>query len=209
MTGRIIQTEACLDEGCAWLAARNPRWARALAATGRPPLRRVPDGFVALRDIVMGQMISTASARALVARLDAAGLTDGAAVLAAGPGALAACGLSRQKVRSLLAIAQTAPDFAALRRAPEAEVMRILTAIPGIGPWSAQIYLLTALGRADAFAPGDLAKQEAARTLFGLDGRPSARALAEMAESWSPWRGVAARLLWAYYRVETEREGLA
>lgn len=83
-----------------------------------------------------------------------------------------------------------------------------LTALPGIGRWTAEIYLLFALGRADSFAPDDLALQESARLLFDLPERPRGRALAGMASAWSPWRGVAARLLWAYYRVEKEREGI-
>ena len=99
-------------------------------------------------------------------------------------------------------------DFAALRSAPYAEVMAVLTAVPGIGQWTAEIYAMFALGRADVFAPGDLALQEAARLLFGMEARPSERALRGMAQDWAPWRAVAARLLWAYYRVAKEREGI-
>ena len=84
-----------------------------------------------------------------------------------------------------------------------------LVAIPGIGAWTAEIYAMFALGRADVFAPGDLALQEAARLVFGLEARPSERALRAMAEAWSPWRAVAARVLWAYYRVAKTREGVA
>lgn len=156
----------------------------------------------------MGQVVTVAVADALVGRLDAMGLDSAQAVRAADPEALRACGLSRQKVRTLQAIAEGPLDFAALRDLPDVAVTAQLTAIPGIGPWTAQIYLMTALGRADAFAPGDLAKQEAARLLFGLDARPSAAALGRMSQAWSPWRGVAARLLWAYYQAETRHKGL-
>ena len=83
-----------------------------------------------------------------------------------------------------------------------------LVAVPGIGRWTAEIYAMFSLGRADVFAPGDLALQEAARILFDLDARPTEKALRQMAEPWSPWRGVAARLLWAYYRVAKDREGI-
>ena len=86
--------------------------------------------------------------------------------------------------------------------------METLVALPGIGRWTAEIYLLFALGRADVFAPADLALQEAAKVLFELDARPAPKRLAEMAEAWSPWRGVAARLLWAWYRVDKNREGV-
>ena len=87
-------------------------------------------------------------------------------------------------------------------------VVAVLTAVPGIGVWTAEIYAMFALGRADVFAPGDLALQESARVLFGLEARPSERAMRAMAEDWTPWRAVAARLLWAYYRVAKEREGI-
>ena len=86
--------------------------------------------------------------------------------------------------------------------------MATLVALPGIGHWTAEIYAMFALGRADVFAPGDLALQEAARLLFDLDARPSEKELRAMAEAWSPWRAVAARLLWAYYRVAKSREGI-
>jgi len=87
-------------------------------------------------------------------------------------------------------------------------VIARLVALPGIGPWTAEIYAMFSLGRADVFAPGDLALQEAARLLFALPERPSAGQLRKMAEAWSPWRAVAARALWAYYRIARHREGL-
>ena len=91
---------------------------------------------------------------------------------------------------------------------PDDEVLDTLIALPGIGRWTAEIYLKFALGRADAFAAGDLALQEAARMLYGLDARPTPAALIEMAEPWRPWRSVAARALWAYYRIAKGREGV-
>jgi DNA-3-methyladenine glycosylase II len=91
---------------------------------------------------------------------------------------------------------------------PDVEVVAELTRIKGIGVWTAEIYAMFSLGRADVFAPGDLALQEAAARLFDLDGRPKEKALRVMAEAWSPWRAVAARLLWAYYRVDKGREGV-
>ena len=82
-----------------------------------------------------------------------------------------------------------------------------LLALPGIGVWTAEIYLMFALGRADAFCPDDLALQESARLMYGLPERPKGRALAELARPWQPWRSVAARGLWAYYRLAKGREG--
>jgi DNA-3-methyladenine glycosylase II len=81
--------------------------------------------------------------------------------------------------------------------------------VPGVGRWTAEVYAMLALGRADIFAPGDLALQEAARGIFGLAERPSEAALRAMADGWSPWRGVAARLMWAYYARIRQREGIA
>ena len=207
MVGRIIMTPDCVAEGAAWLAVREPRFAVMLDLTGPLPLRRSQDGFAALLDAIVGQQVSVASARAIWARLAAAGLTDQAAMAAASDEALRAAGLSRQKARYGRALAQAGIDFAGLRGLPNAEVIATLVAVPGIGAWTAEIYAMFALGRADVFAPGDLALQEAARLLFGMDERPREKAFRQMAEAWSPWRAVAARALWAYYRVAKTREG--
>lgn len=205
---RIIETPACVAEGAAWLAAREPRFAAALAETGPLPLRRREDGFAALLSAIVSQQVSVAAADAIWARLDAAGLTAPERLTAAGEEALRDCGLSRQKARYARALAAAELDFAALRALPAEEVIARLVAIPGIGRWTAEIYVMFSLGRADVFAPGDLALRESVRLLFALDGRPSERDLRAMAEAWSPWRAVAARLLWAYYRAVREREGI-
>ncbi|MCX7890300.1 MAG: DNA-3-methyladenine glycosylase 2 family protein [Rhodobacteraceae bacterium] len=199
--GRIITSPDCVAEGAAWLAARFPPFAHALAVTGPLPLRRSGDGFPALLDAIVAQQVSTASADAVMARLQAAGLVTPGAILAADEEGLRACGLSRQKTGHVRALAAAGPDFQALREAPDAEVVARLVALPGIGRWTAEIYAIVSLGRADVFAAGDLALREAARDLFALDGRPSEAALRAMAAAWSPWRAVAARALWAYYRV--------
>lgn len=206
--GRIIQTEACVAEGASWLAKREERFAAALAMTGPLPLRRGDEGFGALLSAIVSQQVSVASANAIWARMEAAGLCAPERMAMASAEDLRAVGLSRQKARYGQALAVAGIDFDALRGAPDDEVVAVLTAVPGIGRWTAEIYAMFALGRADVFAPGDLALQEAARILFGLEVRPSERAMRDMAEAWSPWRAVAARLLWAYYRVAKEREGI-
>jgi DNA-3-methyladenine glycosylase II len=208
MVGRIIHSLDCVAEGADWLARRDPGFARALPLVGPLPLRREEDGFAALLRAIVGQQVSVASARAIWARLEGAGLTEAEAMAAASDEDLRAAGLSRQKARYGRALAGAGIDFAGLRGLPDADVVRRLVAVPGIGVWTAEIYAMFALGRADVFAPGDLALQEAARMLFGLEARPSDRALRTMAEDWSPWRSVAARILWAYYRVAREREGI-
>ena len=206
--GRVIRGPDCVAEGAEWLAGREPRFARALSRTGPLPLRLRDDGYSALLSAIVSQQVSVASARAIWGRLAAAGLTEPQAVAAAEAEALRACGLSRQKIRYAQALAEAEIDYAALREAPEEEVVATLTAVPGIGRWTAEIYAMFSLGRADVFAPGDLALQESARLLFELPARPTERALRERAAAWSPWRAVAARLLWAYFRVEKAREGV-
>ncbi len=208
VVGRIIHTDADVAEGAEWLASREPRFAAALALTGALPLRRRDDGFGALLDAIIGQQVSTASARAILARLAAAGLTDEALVAAASDDDLRACGLSRQKIRYAGGVARAGLDYAGLRGLPDDQVVAVLVALPGIGRWTAEIYAMFALGRADVFAPGDLALQEAARGLFALPARPDEKALRALAADWSPWRSVAARILWAYYRVMRQRDGV-
>jgi DNA-3-methyladenine glycosylase II len=205
---RILTSDACMAEGAAWLAVTEPRFAHALTLTGTPPLRRRNDGFAALLSAIVSQQVSTHAAAAIWARMDAAGFVTPEAVLAADDDSLRAPGLSRQKIRYARALAASGIDFAALRAAPEAEIVATLTAVPGIGRWTAEIYAMFSLGRADVFAPADLALQEAARRLFDLPDRPREAVMRRMADAWSPWRTVAAGLLWAYYRVETDREGV-
>lgn len=197
-----------MAEGAEWLARQEPRFAHALALTGPPPLRRRPDGFAQLLAAIVSQQVSTHAARAIWGRMEAAGLTTPEAVLAADDSALRAPGLSQQKMRYARALAAAGIDFAALRDAPDEHVIATLTEVPGIGRWTAEIYAMFSLGRADVFAPADLALQEAARRLFALPERPREAAFRRMAADWSPWRSVAAGLLWAYYRVETDREGI-
>ena len=208
MVGRILTSAACMEEGAAWLAAREPRFAHALRLTGTPPLRRRPDGFAHLLSAIVSQQVSTHAARAIWGRMEGAGLTTPEAVLAADDETLRAPGLSMQKMRYARALAAAGIDFDALRDMPDADVVKVLVEVPGIGRWTAEIYAMFSLGRADVFAPGDLALQEAARRLFDLAERPREAPMRRMSEDWSPWRSVAAGLLWAYYHVETDREGI-
>lgn len=207
MTGRLIETDACVAEGAEWLASRDARFAEALVLTGPLPLRRKQGGFQDLLGAIVSQQVSVASANAIWARMEDAGMTRPEAVAQASDAELRACGLSRQKVRYAQALAAAGLDFDGLRDMPDETVVATLVALPGIGRWTAEIYAMFSLGRADVFAPADLALQESARLLFGLETRPTEKALRLMAAEWSPWRAVAARLLWAYYRVAKDREG--
>ena len=208
MIGRIIETPACVAEGAEYLARIEPRFAYALDLTGPLPLRRRKDGYQELLGAIVSQQVSVAAADAIWGRLKQAGLTGPRKVRWASDDDLRACGMSRQKIRYARELAGAGINFRKLRDRPNDEVIATLVEVPGIGAWTAEIYAMFSLGRADVFAPGDLALQEAAKILFDLEDRPKEKDLRRMAEAWSPWRGVAARLLWAYYRVAKDREGI-
>ncbi len=181
-----------------------------MGGRGPPRLRRRDPGFAGLAWTIVGQQVSTASAAAIYGRLEARlGRVDAASLARASDEALKGCGLSAGKLRTLRAVATAcvdgALDFAALAAA-EAEVAHAaLVAIHGIGPWTADVFLLFCLGHADAWPAGDLALQEAVRLALALPARPSARELVALAERWRPHRGVAAHCLWAYYNAEKAR----
>jgi DNA-3-methyladenine glycosylase II len=209
----LIDTEADLKAATQALLALDPRLAPILAVAGPLPLRRREGGFSGLASIVVAQQLSTASAAAiwgrLVAMLDP---LDAAGFLRIRAPRLRRAGLSAAKVRTLKSIARAlasgALDLAALAERPAEEAHAALTALHGIGPWTADIYLLFCLGHPDAWPAGDLALQEAARLAFALKTRPSAREMQPLAEAWRPWRGVAARMLWSYYRAAKGRDAV-
>ncbi|MCX7559530.1 DNA-3-methyladenine glycosylase 2 family protein [Sulfitobacter sp. F26204] len=204
----IIRTDQDVAEAAARLALIEPRFAQVLSQTGPLPLRLKPDGFAGLLEIIVSQQVSVASADAIRLRMNAVGLFSEQAVLSAGEDGLRNTGLSRPKARYALNLAGAALDYNALHDLDNAQVMARLTAITGVGPWTAQIYAMFCMGRADLFPHGDLALQVAAQALFELGERPKPEALAQMAENWAPWRSVAARALFAYYRIVKNREGL-
>ena len=205
----LIETAADLRAGVRALRRRCSVMRRVHDATGDPPLRRHSPGFEGLARVVVAQQLSTASAGAIWQRFAAAVQPLRPNVLLqAGEGTLREAGLSRAKIKTLRAIATAAAheglDLEVLATASDRAVHEALTRVSGIGPWTADIFLMFCLGRRDAFAAGDLALQVAAQHALGLGHRPSAPDLLELAERWRPWRGVAARLLWAYYRLVKE-----
>lgn len=202
-----IDTEVQLAQAARHLVALEPRFAPVLEA-GPLPLRRRADGFEALLSAIVSQQVSVASAAAIWARVEAAGLARASAMALATDEDLRAVGLSRPKQRYARALAQADLDYDDLREASSDEVIATLVALPGIGLWTAEIYAKFALGHADVFAAGDLALQEAARGMFDLPERPSEKEFRGMAQAWSPVRAVAARALWVYYRLEKDREGI-
>jgi DNA-3-methyladenine glycosylase II len=208
----LIHTEADLDTGLAALIRADPRFAALLAKAGRPSLRRRPDGFPGLVATVVSQQLSTASAGAIWGRLAASfDPLEPAAIIRARATRLARIGLSAPKIRALKEIARAVTRgklaLAVLGELAAEDAHMALTAVHGIGPWTADIYLLSCLGHADAWPAGDLALQEAARLGFGLRTRPTAKEMLPLAEPWRPWRAVAARVLWTYYRAVKGRDG--
>ena len=172
------------------------------------PLRRKPPGFASLLQAIIGQQVSVASAAAIWERIQVAGLSCETALAQASEEQLAGLGLSRPKIRYAKALALSGLDYERLAVLPDAEVVSRLTAITGIGRWTAEVYALEALGRADVFPHADLALQEAARQVFRLPKRPSEADMRALAENWAPFRAVAARLLWAYYKDHKSQEGI-
>jgi len=209
---RYLHTEADLDAALVKLVLADPRLSPVLAKAGRPALRRGEAGFPGLCSIVIGQQLSVASAGAIRARMKAAfDPLHHDAVRIARTAKLQRIGLSGPKIRTMKAISQAvskgAIDLDALARMPADDAHAALITLHGIGPWTADIYLLFCLGHADAWPAGDLALQEAARDALGLKSRPDAKKMVKLAEIWRPWRGVAAHLLWKYYAAIKQREG--
>jgi DNA-3-methyladenine glycosylase II len=209
----IIATEADIAAGLAALARSCPTMARIIPLAGAVPLRRSEPGFRGLVRIIVGQQVSVASAAAIWSRLIATiAPLEAWRVAVATDDEMRTAGLSRPKQRALRAVAKAALSGALpLERLAEMEaneLRRNLTAVTGVGPWTADVFALFCVGHADAFAAGDLALQEAARVAFGLPHRPTAAELEQLALRWRPHRGVAARALWAYYAALKRHEGL-
>jgi DNA-3-methyladenine glycosylase II len=206
----FLRTEKDLAKGVKGLLALDPRLQAVLTVAGMPPLRKRAEGFAGLAAIVTGQQLSTASAAAIWGRVSTAfDPFEPAALRKARPARLGRLGLSAAKIKTLKAIAKAIDegeiDFARIADMPADEAHTLLTSVHGIGPWTADLYLLFCLGHADAWPTGDLALQEAMRIAFALDARPTGKQMQAHGEAWRPLRGVAAYLLWTYYRAVKQR----
>jgi DNA-3-methyladenine glycosylase II len=208
-----LNTQADLDDAIKALVKQDPRLKPVLKMAGMPALRRREPGFTGLSAIVCGQQLSVASAAAIWGRVSKAfDPFHHDAVRKARTDRLGRLGLSAAKIKTLKALAR---DLAAERinldilAETDADVAHdTLTALHGIGPWTADIYLLFCLGHGDAWPAGDLAVQEAMRIGLGLTTRPTVKQMAPLAEPWRPLRGAAAHLWWAYYHAVKKREGV-
>jgi DNA-3-methyladenine glycosylase II len=209
MTDRIlIESDEILVQAIDVLTLCEPRFVDVIGQSGLPKLRSRPDGFRTLLQAIISQQVSVAAANAIWRRLDVEKLTDPNEILKATEDRLKKAGLSRQKIRYSKALAAANLDYIDLRQRSDDEVINILTEVPGIGVWTAEIYAMFSLKRADIFAAGDLALKEGARLLFSFDERPSEAELRNFSKKWSPWRSVGALLLWDYYGFKKNRKGV-
>jgi DNA-3-methyladenine glycosylase II len=201
-----LHSQDDLERALALLAERDPRLKPLLALTGMPAVRRREPGFAGLAAVICGQQLSTSAAAAIWARLAAAfDPLHHDAIRRARADRLGRLGLSAAKIKTLKSIATEIAkgrlDLMALSEMPADDAHDALTALHGIGPWTADIYLLFCLGHGDAWPAGDLAIQESIKMAFGLATRPTVKEMATIGDVWRPWRGAAAHLFWAYYRV--------
>src|SRR4030081_3574122 len=208
-----LNTQADLEDAIQALVEQDPRLKPIFELTGMPALRQREPGFAGLAAIVCGQQLSTASAGAIWGRLVAAfDPFEPEAIRKARADRLGRLGLSAAKIKTMKNIARELAaerlnlDVLANEDADAAH--NTLTALHGIGPWTADVYLLFCLGHGAAWPAGDLAVQEAVKIGLGLKTRPTAKQMAPLAEPWRPMRGAAAHLWWAYCRAVRKREGV-
>jgi DNA-3-methyladenine glycosylase II len=207
-----MEQQADLDRGIRLLTKADPRLLPIVGLAGMPQLRRREPGFAGLAAIVVGQQLSTASAAAIWGRLALAlQPLNPDTVIAASDETLGRLGFSRAKIRTVKAVAGEILagrlELGAMATMDANAAHAILTGLHGIGPWTADVYLLFCLGNADAWPAGDLAVQEGVRAGLGLTHRPGPKEMAVLAEPWRPFRGAAAHLWWAYYRYIRQRTG--
>ena len=208
MEERIITSQECISEGLAALAKLEPKFKQIIKTIEEIPLRRTSEGFDRLLSTIVSQQLSVAAADAIWNKIELAGLNKIQKIRKVSDQELRDVGLSKQKIKYVRSLANANINYRSLKTMPTLQVINELTQVSGIGNWTAEIYAMFSLGRADVFAPGDLALQEATRILFNLPERPSEKDLRSMAKDWSPWQAVAARLLWSYYNQQKKREGI-
>src|SRR5437764_8627569 len=208
-----LNSQADLDDAIAALVKQDKRLKPILELTGMPALRQREPGFAGLAAIVCGQQLSTASAAAIWGRVSAAfDPFHHDALRRARADRLGRLGLSAAKIKTLKNLARELAaerlNLEVLAEEDADAAHNTLTRLHGIGPWTADVYLLFCLRHSDAWPAGDLAVQEAIKIGLGLKTRPTARQMAPLAEPWRPLRGAAAHLWWSYYRVLKKREGV-
>ena len=210
---RRITCDADVAEGLAELRRIDPRLAPVIELAGAVPLRRRAPGFEGLARVIVAQQVSAQAATSIWNRFEATvgGVPTPALIARFDDETLRGAGLSAAKVRTLRAVSQaceTGLDLGALADLAAAEATEKLIVIKGIGPWTAEVFLLFCAGHPDVWPGGDLALKAAVGDALALAGRPEEKLCREIAAAWSPWRGVAARLFWAFYAARRDgREG--
>lgn len=209
-----LETPEVLARHLAGLLELDPRLSDVAARAGSFEVRRSVGGFAGLARIVTGQQVSTASADAIWGRFSALeGALDPTGYLALDEALVRGAGFSAGKYRTMRGVAESVAgghlDFAPLGTLPAEQAIAQLTALKGIGPWTAEIYLMFSAGHPDIFPAGDVALQRAVQWAFGLDDKPAIRDLISTAGAWSPYRSTAALLLWRYYKAVRNKEGIS
>ena len=199
MTIQTIENSKELEAHISALINIEPRFAPIYEQVGVPDLRHNAGGFTQIMRAMVGQQLSVAAAASIWQRLADRGLTTPAAIHAATDEDLRTQGLSKQKIRYTRSLVEHDIDFAALETLTDEEVIKTLTAVIGIGRWTAEMYLLFSLKRADVLAVDDLAIKVAAMDLLGLAERPTPKQLKNLTQDWSPHRSATSLLLWQYY----------
>jgi DNA-3-methyladenine glycosylase II len=213
LTERLESPET-LAAHLAALVALDPRLAPVAERAGSFEIRTSPGGFAGLAQIVTGQQVSTQSADAIWSRFSALdGALDPAGYLRLSEETVRKSGQSGAKYRTLRAIAEAVLagefDFSPLPELPAEQAIAALTRLKGIGPWTAEIYLMFSAHHPDIFPAGDVALQRAVQWAFDLPDKLQVKGLVSLAKSWSPHRSTAALLFWRYYRAVRNKEGLS
>ena len=212
MTDRLDSADA-LSRQLAALLALDPRLAPVVERAGSFEIRKAEPGFAGLAKIVCGQQLSTASANAIWSRFAALeGALMPASYLTLSEESVRKTGFSAGKHRTLLGVAEALVDgdldLDHIAGLPAGDAVKTLTRLKGIGPWTAEIYLMFSAAHPDVFPAGDLALQKAVQWAFRLDEKPPIKDLIRIAEAWSPHRAAAALLFWRYYRAVRQKEGI-
>jgi DNA-3-methyladenine glycosylase II len=208
-----LQTPEAVEEQLDKLVLLDPRLVAVRAFAGPVQPRVSPPGFPGIAKVITGQQLSVTSAAAIWARFEQLpGALDPQTYLTLSEDAVRATGLSGGKFRTVRAIAEAMVagelDFDHLETLPAAEAVQYLVAHKGIGPWTAEVYLMFCAGHPDVFPAGDLALLKAVQHGLGLDARPSIKEMVTMATAWAPHSSAAALLFWRYFAVMRDQEGI-
>lgn len=206
-------TRKALKLACDELACVDPFLAIALEVNGYPPLWSRPTGFATLALIILEQQVSLESARAVYRRLESlCQVVNVETVISVGVEGLRSAGLTRQKAAYCVGLAESVTNgetsFRRIALANDENAHNMLCDLKGVGSWTANVYLVFALGRSDVWPPGDIALLKSIQEVYGLEALPDNEKCLQMAELWTPWRSVAARILWHAYLIKRGRAHL-